>query len=119
MWWKQRPRTVGTDRYSPEREVTPAFLARVAEWMEHSGEVLVVLRYLRAAGRKDFALCRTPEEFGEIVDRVPIGTDIEVFRDRQLPIRGRLDEELLAAALAAIPDGREYLVVSLETQEGT
>ena len=47
------------DRYDPERDVTPEFVERVAAWIARSGEVLVVLRYLRAAGSKDFALCRT------------------------------------------------------------
>ena len=75
------------DRYDPARDVTPTFLNRVTDWIERAGEVLVILRYLRAAVRKDFALCRTRSAFEDLIDSVPRGTDIEVFRDRQLPIR--------------------------------
>jgi hypothetical protein len=67
--------------------VSAAFLDRVADWIVQAGEVLVILRYLRAAGGKDFALCRSSAEFEGLVESVPTGTDIEVFRDPQLPIR--------------------------------
>jgi len=107
------------DRYSREREVTPAFLERVAEWIERSGEVLVILRYLRAAGGKDFCLCRTAEEFRAISGQAPAGTDIEVFRDPQLPVRGIVTEEFVRAALAVVPDGAEYLLLTREQRAGT
>jgi hypothetical protein len=107
------------DRYDPARDVTSIFLDRVAGWIQQSGEVLVVLRYLRAAGAKDFALCRTTADFELLVDSMPTGTDIEVFRDPQVPIRGIVDEAFIASALRAIPDGQEYLVVTLETRPGS
>ena len=68
------------NRHDPARDVTPAFLARVADWLAASGELLIILRYLHAAGAKDFALCRSLAQFHEIVHAAPIGTDIEVVR---------------------------------------
>jgi hypothetical protein len=106
------------DKYDPARDVTPAFLGRVAEWLQRSGEVLVILRYFRAAGAKDFALCRTPADFEALVQAVPRGTDIEVFRDAQLPLRGVVDEAFIEAALTTIPEGREYLLITTETRPG-
>lgn len=106
------------DRYDPARDVTPAFLDRVSGWIEETGEVLVILRYLRAAGAKDFALCRSREDFEGLLGALPIGTDIAVFREPQLPLRGRVDEAFIAAALGAIPDGREYLVVTTAARPG-
>jgi hypothetical protein len=107
------------DRYDPRREVTSAFIQRVAAWIALSGEVLVVLRYLRAAGRKDYALCRTREEFETIVRGVSIGTDIVVIRDPALPLRGVVTERFISEALDAIEEGEEFLVVSLETEEAS
>jgi hypothetical protein len=107
------------DRYNPARDVTSAFLERVSEWIQRSGEVLVILRYLRAAGAKDFALCRTRGDFERLVESVPTGTDIEVFRDPQLPLRGTVDEALIASALIAIPYGEEYLLVTTEVRPGS
>ena len=107
------------DRYDPTRDVTPAFVDQVSDWIASTGEVLVVLRYLRAGGAKDFALCRTPSQFRATVEAVPIGTDIEVFRTPKLPVRGIVDEQLTATILAAIPDGREYLVLTTRTRPGS
>lgn len=109
----------GMDRYDATRGVTPAFLERVATWIGETGEVRVILRYLRAAGAKDFALCRTRHEFESLVKSVPRGTDIEVFRDHQLPIRGMVDDAFVKRALRSIPDGDDYLLLTNETQPGT
>lgn len=106
------------DRYNSARDVTPAFLNRVAGWIQRSGEVLVVIRYLRAGGAKDFALCRTRESFEALVAAMPVGADIEVFRDPQLPLRGTVDEAFIAWALDAIPDGEESLVVTMDALPG-
>jgi hypothetical protein len=107
------------DRYDPEREVTAEFIARVADWIGASGEVLVILRYLRAAGSKDYAFCHTIQEFESLVDAAPIGTDIEAFRRPQLPIRGIVTESFIAEALGAIADGMEYMVVAQDRQSGS
>lgn len=105
------------DRYDPARDISEAFLARVARWIEATGEVFVVLRYLRAAGNKDYVFCRTPKEFFALVDRVPVGTDIVVFEHRQLPLRGVSSESFVQEALALIPEGSEYLVARAAPRE--
>jgi hypothetical protein len=105
--------------YDPARDVTPQFLARVADWIRVSGEALVVLRYLRAAGAKDFALCRSMDEFKALVAEAPPGTDIEVFRDKQVPLRGVVTDTFADGAVQAIPEGGEYLIMSLATKPGT
>src|SRR5688572_27625395 len=52
-----------SDKYNPERDVTPKFLETVGQWIDASSEVFVVLCYLRAAGMKDYAFIKTREEF--------------------------------------------------------
>ena len=37
------------------------FVTAVGRWIEERGEVLVVLRYLRAGGSKNLAICRSLE----------------------------------------------------------
>src|SRR5438094_10577449 len=89
---------VRMSQYNPARDVTPAFLERVAAWISESGELLVILRYL-GAGAKDFALCRTRQEFESLVKLAPRGTDIEVFRDCQLPLPRAADEPFIESAV--------------------
>lgn len=105
--------------YDPARDVTPAFMERVAGWIRQSGEVLVVLRYLGMAGAKDFALCCDRDEFAALVEAAPTGTDIMVFRDQHLPLRGVVDEAFIASALAMIPNGQEYLWITAEVKPGS
>ncbi len=78
--------------------------------------MLVILRYLRLAGVKGFALCHTAVEFESLIESLPVGTDIEVFRDRQLPLRGRVDQEFIASTLGAIANDQEYLVITKATR---
>jgi hypothetical protein len=107
------------DRYNPDRDVTAKFLDTVNGWIGQAGEVLVVVRYLRAGGAKDFTLCRSREEFAALVAHVPLGTDIEVFRDPQLPLRGVVDETFVAAAEAAVTPGQEYVILTEAKKAGT
>jgi hypothetical protein len=101
------------DKYSPEREVTPRFLEIVGQWIDASSEVFVVLRYLRAAGAKDYAFIKTRAEFVSLVESVPDGTDIVVFRDPQLPLRGTVTADFIARAKTQVRDGDEYMFVRM------
>lgn len=48
------------DQYDPDRDITPRFLGIVNGWFDTTPELFVVLRYLRAAGAKDYALFTIP-----------------------------------------------------------
>ncbi len=102
------------DRYNPERDISENFLAQVGDWIAASGEVLVILRYLRAAGQKDYFFCRSPAEVLKLVETLPVGTDTIVFRHPKLPLRGVSSPSLLEAARARIAEGEEYLIVLLD-----
>ena len=108
---------MSADRYHPERDIMPQFLATVFRSLEPAGELFVMLRYLRAAGAKDYAFIDKPDAFRRLIDLCPTGTDIIVFKDRQLPFRGRVDDDFIRDVQTQIADGTEYLCVcmSLET----
>jgi hypothetical protein len=99
------------DKYDPNRDISDTFISKVAEWIEESGEVFVALRYLRAAGSKDYALCYSKDDFLQVIQKVGIGTDIIAIQEKQLPLRGIASNALMDAAMANIPDGSEYLIV--------
>jgi hypothetical protein len=104
--------------YKPERDVTPAFLETVGQWIEASpdSEVFVVLRYLRAAGAKDYSFIRSRADFSSLIASVPDGTDIVVFRNLQLPLRGHVTPQFITRAMAQVPDGEEYMFVRMVPQ---
>lgn len=97
------------DQYDPHREMTETFVSRVCDWIERTGEVFIVLRYLHS-GHKDFLFCRTQAEFLKLIEVVPIGTDTIVFERMQLPLRGIYSDTFIERALEAVPDGGEYLI---------
>ena len=105
---------MAADKYRPERDISDRYMNTVAAWIEEFGEVLVIMRYLRAAGAKDYALARTEDEFRRLIDVVPVGTDIIVFRDLQLPLRGVVNDDFIGSAQSLIRNGDEYLYVKLE-----
>jgi len=105
------------DKYSPDRDFTPKFVAKVSDWINERGEVFIVLRYLRAAGAKDFLFCRSTDQFLHLVESLPIGTDTTVLEQPQLPLRGVCSESFIEKALQLVPDGGEYLVARLHFKE--
>ena len=70
----------------------------------------MIMRYLRGGGSKDFALVTSAEEFDRLVEVCPVGTDIIVFRDKQVPIRGIVDHALVQRVQELLPnESGEYL----------
>lgn len=98
--------------FNPQRDITEVFKSRVADWIAAGGEVFVVLRYLRSAGSKDYAFCHSKDDFMRVIGSVPDGTDIIVFRNKQLPFRGLCSPMFVDQVLRAIPDGEEYMAVA-------
>jgi hypothetical protein len=111
-----RLRNVAADSYKPERDISDDFRRTVAAWMRSAEELLVVLRYLRAGGAKDYAFISSEAEFDSLINVCPVGTDIVVFRDPQLPIRGTVDATFINDAADRFKNGEEYLCVFLRTR---
>jgi hypothetical protein len=106
---------MGEVTYNPGRDITPQFVNIVARWLNASPELFAVLRYL-GSGSKDYAFIRDGDQFVRLIDACPDGTEIIVFRDRQLPLRGVVTKELIAQTQKLIPDGEEYLWVSTDPE---
>jgi len=75
--------------------------------------MLLLIRYHAAAGSKSFEFFNTYEAIQERIRNLSSRTCVVAFRDQQLPVRGTVDSDLASTALANIPDGTEWLAVSL------
>jgi len=87
------------------------FLSTISDWLEASGEVFVVIRYAYGAGAKDYLFIQSPQELQALLGTLPPRSDVIVFRQRQLPIRGIADNALLDQAITAIPDGTWWFLL--------
>jgi hypothetical protein len=90
----------------------PEFLATAEEWIDCQGEISALIRYSRRAGAKEFEFVHSRVELHALLQRLPPATSVILFRQRQLPLRGVVDEPLAEAALAVIPDGEEFMLFS-------
>jgi hypothetical protein len=91
-----------------------SFRRTACDWITRCGEVLALIRFSRAAGAKDFEFFTSPEAFEARLADLPVQTCVTLFRDRQLPIRGSVDEQFIDRALALIDVDSEWLLVALE-----
>lgn len=95
----------------------PAFLSRAESWLAERGEIQLLLRYSRAAGRKEFLLVRSRRSLSDTLARLAPATSILLFRERQLPLRAVAGPALRRDAFALIPDGAEFVALQLEPDE--
>lgn len=103
-----------------ERSVfNSSFLSLVEKWIAESGEIYIVIRYSHMAGSKDYLLMHSFLEFLNKLRTLPAQADVIVFRQKQLPIRGIANEDLLEAALDEIPDGIEWKMEEYNPQTQT
>jgi hypothetical protein len=87
------------------------FLKTIEHWLESQPELLILVRYSRAAGNKDFEFYSSFESLVERLRRLPPETCVTVFRTPQLPLRGVVDDDFIKKCLSSMPDGSEYAVV--------
>ena len=92
----------------------PAFLVTVRQWIETNGEVFALIRFHASAGAKSFEFYHSVDAFQGRLQELPPRTCITIFGSRQLPLRGKVDEEFIRQALALVPEGSEFLLVALK-----
>jgi hypothetical protein len=90
------------------------FLAQASRWIAETGEILALIRYSHAAGSKDFEFFSSADAFRDRLNGLAPRTCITVFRKRQLPLRGTVNDDFIRQALQLIPENQEYLIVGLE-----
>lgn len=87
------------------------FLRIAKDWLHSQPEVLVLIRYSRAAGDKSFEFFTSFERLRERLGELRSETSVTVFRERQLPLRGCVDDEFIGKCLNFVQAGSEFLVV--------
>ena len=75
-----------------------------------------MIRFSRRGGVKSFEFFDSFDSFKERLTELPPRTCVIVFAERQLPIRGVVDDELIGRALECIANGSEYLIAGLSKE---
>ncbi len=85
------------------------FLGTLESWFRSQPEILVLIRYSHAGGRKDFEFYSSFQNILDKLRELPPLTSVIVFKQPQLPLRGVVDDSFIDRCLKNIPDGSEYL----------
>lgn len=94
-----------------------AILGAVESWLRSRPEILVMIRYSGAAGRKEFEFFSLYESFARRLNELPPSTSIIAFREQQLPLRGLVDEDFISTCLSFLSDSSEFLVVEMDERD--
>jgi hypothetical protein len=87
------------------------FLKTLGDWLSSHTEVLVLIRYSRAAGDKSLEFHTSFAALQESLRQLPAEACVTVFRNPQLQLRGIVDDEFIGKCLRKVPDGSEFAVV--------
>lgn len=90
------------------------FRATVENWLQENGEISVLIRYSHAGGNKEFEFFHSMQSFNERLQRMAPKTCVIVFREKQLPLRGKVDAHFIKIAVQTIQNAEEYLIAGLE-----
>lgn len=90
------------------------FGATVNRWISERGEVLAMIRYSHCGGSKSFEFFDDAERFRSRMEELEPRTCVIVFGERQLSLRGRIDDEFIRQALDHVVDGTDFLIAGLE-----
>lgn len=91
----------------------PEFQDMVANWIGGDGEVLALFRFHAAAGRISFEFFVSLDDFNNRLSELLPRTSVIVFGERQLPLRGLVNEAFISAARQSIADGSDWILVRL------
>jgi hypothetical protein len=95
------------------------FLNAVESWLRDRSEIMILVRYSRAAGNKSFEFFTSFAALRERLARLKAETSVTVFQKTQLPLRGCVDDEFIGKCLSLIPAGSEFLVLETDPRMAT
>jgi hypothetical protein len=104
--------------YEDRRSATSdEFRGTIAEWLNRDGELLVLLRLNRAAGRKDWFLIRSLGDLDRVVEGARPSDCLTVFSGHHLPHRRRADANAISAAVSLVSSTEESVFGEIDPDE--
>jgi len=95
------------------------FLKSMEDWLSGQSEVMIVIRYSRAAGSKSFEFFTSFAALKKRLAQLKAETSVTAFRRPQLPLRSCVDDEFIGKCLSSIPAGSEFLVLETDPRMAT
>jgi hypothetical protein len=98
--------------------IDPRFLSIVRNWIETDGEVYVVVYRSRAGGSESHWIFNTYAQFVSTLNATWGICGVEVYRHPHFPLRGTVTEDFIRKALDEFEEGKDWIVIGPEEQNG-
>lgn len=98
----------------PPSTADKKFLKTLEDWLRGESEIMILIRYSRAAGNKSFEFFNSFATLRGRLAQLKAETSVTAFRKPQLPMRGRVDDEFIEKGLSFVPAGSEFLVLEMD-----
>ena len=95
------------------------FLEALENWLRSRSEIMILVRYSRAAGSKSFEFFTSFATLRRRLVQLKAETSVTAFRKPQLPLRGRVDDDFIGKCLSSIPADSEFLVLETDPRMAT
>jgi len=95
------------------------FLESLEHWLREQSEIMILVRYSRAAGNKSFEFFTSFTALRDRLAKLKAETNVTAFRKPQLPLRGYVDDEFIAKCVGSIPERSEFLVLETDPRMAT
>lgn len=95
------------------------FLKSLEDWLGSRSEIMILVRYSRAAGDKSFEFYSSFAALTQRLAQLKPEASVTAFRKPQLPMRGRVDADFISNCLSLIPEGSEFLVLETDPRMAT
>jgi hypothetical protein len=106
------------DQGKPTSVMDKEFLEPVESWLKFQLEIFVLFRYSHAAGNKDFEIISSFTDFNNRLRLLAPSTSVTVFKQRQLALRGVVDDPFIAQCVNIVPDKTEFLLLDTKARTG-
>ena len=90
----------------------PTFRQTMEKWLQESSDLFVEVYYPHSGGNGRLFLVRTIQDFEKLVSEARSNAVILVLRNLQFPIRGVVDDSLIARAIDTVAPTEPYDIVS-------
>jgi hypothetical protein len=81
------------------------------DWFRRSGELFIELHRPHSGASGNFYILNNYSQYEDLMMKASPGSICSVLRDKQLPIRGFIDDDLIQRAFNLLADGDYYLIV--------
>ena len=95
------------------------FLKSLEDWLHGQSEVMILVRYSRAAGNKSFEFYTSFAALTQRLAQLKAETSVTAFRKPQLPLRGYVGDDFIGKCLSFIPARSEFLVLETDPRMAT